>query len=57
MAREPRKQQQQRSTVAIVDYKGVLERATALAKDYSRVYALIDVDKVIQDGQQVQYHV
>ncbi len=39
----------------IGNYKGVLERAITLAKDYSRVYALIDMDKVIQDGQQTEY--
>ena len=88
MAKEPRKQQHQRNTVAIVgdgqteriyfsdvrdtdrppnlaifpdyprkigNYKDVLERAIALSKDYSRVYALVDMDKVIQDGQQVEY--
>lgn len=88
MARVPRRQQQQRNTVAIVgdgqteriyfsdvrdtdrpknltifpdyprkigSYKGVLERAIALTDDYDRVYALIDLDKILQDGQNGSY--
>src|SRR5579872_6009349 len=39
----------------IGNYKGVLDRAITLAEDYSRVYALIDMDKVIQDGRQAEY--
>jgi hypothetical protein len=41
----------------IGNYKGVLDRAIILAEDYSRVYALIDMDKVIHDGRQVEYRV
>ncbi|KAA2238616.1 RloB domain-containing protein [Chitinophaga agrisoli] len=36
-------------------YKGVLDRALALQETYDRVYALVDLDKVIQDGQQACY--
>ena len=39
----------------IGNYKGVIDRAVALAEDYSRVYALIDLDKIIQDDQQAPY--
>lgn len=88
MARIPRKQQQQRYTVAIVgdgqteriyfsdvrdtdrpsnlaifpdyprkigNYKGVLDRAISLSETYNRVYALIDMDKIIQENQQAAY--
>lgn len=36
-------------------YIGVLDRAMELSKDHSRVYALIDMDKIIQDHQQIAY--
>lgn len=36
-------------------YKGVLDRATTLTADYSRVYALIDLDTIIQNNQQAAY--
>jgi hypothetical protein len=39
----------------IGNYKGVFDRAMILKEDYSRVYALIDMDKVIQDGIQITY--
>lgn len=39
----------------IGSYKGVLQRASQLTEDYSRVYALIDSDKIIQDNQQKVY--
>lgn len=39
----------------IGNYKGVLDRATELAGSYDRIYALIDLDKVIQDRTQQQY--
>jgi hypothetical protein len=39
----------------IGNYKGVIDRAIQLAEDYSRVYALIDMDKIIQDKQLVTY--
>jgi hypothetical protein len=39
----------------IGSYKGVLDRAMDLSKDHTRVYALIDLDKIIQDNQQVEY--
>jgi hypothetical protein len=32
------------------NYKGVLDKAIQLAKDYDKVFALIDMDKVISDG-------
>ena len=41
----------------IGNYKGVLDRAITLAEDYSRVYALIDMDKVIQDDRKAEYKV
>lgn len=39
----------------IGNYKGVLDQARSLTENYTHVYALIDVDKVIQDKQQVAY--
>jgi hypothetical protein len=61
MARVPR-QQSQRNTVAIVDYprkignyKGVLVQAESLVGNYNHIYALIDVDKIIQDNRQASY--
>jgi hypothetical protein len=39
----------------IGNYKGVLDRALELNGSYDRVYALIDLDKVIQDKQQAAY--
>jgi len=39
----------------IGNYKGVLDRAGALLGNYSRIYALVDVDKVIQDQKQAAY--
>lgn len=36
-------------------YKGVLQKATELIDDYDRVYALIDMDKIIQDQQLASY--
>ena len=39
----------------IGSYQGVLERAIELAGDYDTVFALIDLDKVIQDKQQPVY--
>lgn len=39
----------------IGNYKGVLERAIALKETYDRVYALIDMDKILQDRQQAAY--
>jgi hypothetical protein len=41
----------------IGNYRGVIDRAIALTqeRDYSRVYALIDMDKVISDGRAQQY--
>ena len=39
----------------IGSYSGVLERAIALKNDYDKVYALIDLDKVIQDRQIAEY--
>lgn len=39
----------------IGSYQGVLERAIELAGDYDTVFALIDLDKVIQDKQQPAY--
>lgn len=39
----------------IGNYNGVLERAKSLVGNYSRIYALIDIDKIIQDGQQAAY--
>lgn len=40
----------------ICNYQGVFDRATALTDSYNRVYALIDIDKVIQDNQQSAYN-
>jgi len=40
----------------IGNYKGVLDRAIVLTEDYSRVYALIDMDKIIQENQQTAYN-
>lgn len=37
-------------------YKGVLGQAIALSESYDRVYALIDMDKVIGDNQQAAYN-
>jgi len=39
----------------IGSYKGVLDRALSLVGIYDRVYALIDVDKILQDHQQAIY--
>ncbi len=39
----------------IGNYKGVLGRALELRETYDRVYALIDLDKVLQDKQQAVY--
>lgn len=39
----------------IGNYKGVLDRAKSLVGNYNHIYALIDVDKVIQDNQQLTY--
>jgi hypothetical protein len=39
----------------IGSYKGVLDRAIALSGNYHRVFALIDMDKIIQEGQQATY--
>lgn len=39
----------------IGNYKGVLDRAKSLAGNYDRIYALIDMDKIIQDNQQAAY--
>ncbi|WP_315821541.1 RloB family protein [Paraflavitalea speifideaquila] len=39
----------------IGNYKGVLDRAKTLAENYDYVYALIDMDKIIQDKQQTAY--
>lgn len=36
-------------------YRGVLDRAMQLIENHSRVYALIDMDKIIQDHQQDKY--
>ncbi|MFA6082763.1 RloB family protein [Mucilaginibacter sp.] len=36
-------------------FKGVLERGISLKQDYSRVYALIDMDAIIAQGQQAVY--
>ena len=36
-------------------YKGVLDKANQLFENYDRVYALIDMDKVITDGTEAQY--
>lgn len=40
----------------IGNYQGVFDRATSLTDSYNRVYALIDIDKVIQDSQQSTYN-
>lgn len=37
-------------------YRGVLSRAIELAEVHDLVYALIDMDKIIQDKQSIQYH-
>jgi hypothetical protein len=39
----------------IGSYQGVLDRAIELAEDYDKVYALIDLDKVISDNQFASY--
>ncbi len=39
----------------IGNYKGVLERAGSLVGDYTHIYALIDMDKIIQEGQELSY--
>lgn len=39
----------------IGNYKGVLDRAISLVGNYNHIYALIDVDKIIQDNQQAAY--
>ncbi len=40
----------------IGNYQGVLDRAIALAENYNRVYALIDMDTVIRGNQQAAYN-
>jgi hypothetical protein len=39
----------------IGSFKGVLDRAISLVDTYSRVYALIDMDKVLHDNSQQAY--
>ncbi len=39
----------------IGNYKEGLERAISLTGNYERIYALIDLDKIIQDKQQKEY--
>src|SRR5690606_18892461 len=39
----------------IGNYTGVLDRANSLIGNYSRIYALIDLDKIIHDNQQAAY--
>ena len=39
----------------IGNYKGVIDRAIQLTGDYSRVYALIDMDKIIRENQSAVY--
>lgn len=39
----------------IGNYKGVIDRAKSLVGNYNRIYALIDVDKIIHDNQQTAY--
>jgi hypothetical protein len=39
----------------IGNYKGVIDRAIQLTGDYSRVYALIDMDKIIRENQLAVY--
>ena len=39
----------------IGNYKGVLDRAGSLVGNYNRIYALVDVDKIIQDQKQTAY--
>jgi len=39
----------------IGNYQGVLDRAISLSENYNRVYALIDMDKIIHDNQQDAY--
>lgn len=39
----------------IGSYTGVLDRAMALAGSYDHIFALIDVDKILQDQQQQAY--
>lgn len=39
----------------IGSYKGVIDRAISLSENYHRVYALIDMDKIIQENQQAAY--
>lgn len=36
-------------------YKGVIERSITLKLDYDKVFALIDMDKIIQDNQVSEY--
>jgi hypothetical protein len=36
-------------------YQGVLERALTLKADYDKVFALIDMDKIIQDNRMAAY--
>lgn len=40
----------------IGSFKGVIDRAITLAQEYNKVYALIDMDKIIQEQQQKAYH-
>jgi len=40
----------------IGNYGGVLDKAIALAEDYDKVYALIDMDNIIRQRQQTAYH-
>jgi hypothetical protein len=39
----------------IGNFMGVLDKAIDLSSDYDTVFALIDVDKIIQDKQQAKY--
>jgi len=39
----------------IGNYKGVLDRAMSLVGNYDHIYALIDMDKIINDKQQAAY--
>ncbi len=39
----------------IGSYRGVLGRAVELREYYDKVFALVDLDKVIQEGQQIAY--
>jgi hypothetical protein len=41
----------------IGSFQGVLQRASELKDDYSKVFALIDMDKIIQENQQAAYQI